>query len=296
MTELEIDPLQFEGLIWSDCPDVPLKLGKAALSTPDKAQLVIDFDNCMTTDDLDSFGAVQKLQNEQGKERDKFLKSIFEPIYESGNMDDYKAVLWWDLTLRNLVGTLKEDIELVDIGKTGEAMEPREGLVEYFSLLDELRIPSVVMSAGIKNPIDAFLEKNGLRPRIVIANRIYRDEETGKIVYDSGDITHTYNKQEKAHGNGEIEALRKERPSIIIVGDGSKDPLMGGEDKTNIVSFCVGMPQDLTPEQQNRFLRQKLTIEGYDAVSLDGTFRPIHRATGALALHGRGTDLQLVGS
>jgi 2-hydroxy-3-keto-5-methylthiopentenyl-1-phosphate phosphatase len=283
MPQLEIDPSQFEGLLWSDHPDLPAKLGRFALATPDETHQIFDADGCMTTDELDSWGVATMLQTPLGKERDELLNSIFYPTHKTGRMKDYEAVLWWTLTLDNFIDNFREDVGLEDISEAGKAMEARDGLVEHFELLERLGIPSVVMSAGIKNPIDAFLAKYNLRPKVVMANEFTLSEE-GKITYSNQDLIHINNKQEKAHGNGEIEELRRTRPYIFVVGDGSKDPRMAGTDTRNVLSIRTSMPQDLTPRQQISFFRRSIR-EGYDAISLDGSFRPIHRATGALALY-----------
>src|SRR5687767_15975262 len=96
MANLEIDPAEFKGLHWSGLPDLPCKLGRAALWTPEKAHEIVDFDATMTTAALDSWGVMSGLQNEAGREKYLALKEENYPIHQSGRMTDSHAASWWE--------------------------------------------------------------------------------------------------------------------------------------------------------------------------------------------------------
>lgn len=297
MARTEIDPSQFEGLLWSNHPDLPAKLGRFALATPDETHYLVDFDRCMTTSDLDTWGVTQSLQTKQGKEKDELLDAEYHPDYLRGLLSDEEITRWWRLTLDNIVTNIRPGTDLNDFREAGRAMTAREGLVEHFELLEKLGIPTVILSAGISNPISGFLDKYKLKPKLVIANELSQNPNTGKVGYDTDNLIDINRKYERALGNGDIEELRRTRPYVFVIGDGTQDARMAGPDRWNVVSIRTSMPQNLTPQEQACFLRISAE-KGFDAVSADGTFRPIHRATGALALHGtsEGTDLRFLGA
>jgi len=58
------------------------------------------------------------------------------------------------------------------------------------------------------------------------------------------------------------------------------DPQMSA-DPDRTLALCVGMPRNVSRDERNAFIAKRIK-EGYDGVSADGTFLPVHRTISGL--------------
>ena len=150
---------------------------------------------------------------------------------------------------------------------TRREMPARAHVKELFNLCRKKRIPTVLISAGIRDVINIWCEQYGIKPTKVLSTKLLFSD-TGFIKgWSRKSLIHALNKREKGHG--ELTKIKLKRPNTILIGDSTDDALMvDGEE--NVIRIMIHDPRKDAAEEPDRKLLQK-----FDLLIKDGTLFPV---------------------
>ena len=263
----EFDP-EAEGFIPHDIEALATKISRFALDGASRLHLVSDWDRTLTANggklDITSWEVAQRLLPPEGREQDRLFSEYYYARELDGTLTEQDAREWWRISLGLQV---EHHTNIHDMRRAvREArMRPRAGAVALFNLCETNDIPTVILSAGVRNVIDWVTEANDMHPSVVLATNLTTDAEGRITGWDEQTMIHGLNKNEMGHH--EISAIQSKRPNAILLGDDRKDPKMvEGDDRVIRIQVHDGRP--------TRYDRQESQEAGYDAV-ISGALSPV---------------------
>jgi len=150
------------------------------------------------------------------------LYEKYRPIEVAGKMTPTDAATWWSKVLDLYVQSklkwsgLAREIE--------ETVPARPGAKELFNICGKKGIPTVIISAGLKDVIELWCQKFEIKPTLVLSTNLRFDGAGYVCGWDKDSLIHIFNKREKGHK--ELKAIRQSRPNAILVGDSLDDAAM----------------------------------------------------------------------
>lgn len=205
-------------------------LGKVEAMTghADELHIVADFDRTQTvraegfTRDPSSWQIVAEHLDEDPKAVHDELYDHYIQFEKNNTMTTELAEEWWGKALKLFVAAGVNFNDIQD--EFYRQAAPRLGLRELFSVAKQADVPIVTLSAGVKNVLDIWYQKNGLEPLLTLASEMHTDEAGRAIGWDANTVIHMLNKSEIGHP--ELLRLRRERPHAIALGDALQDSEM----------------------------------------------------------------------
>ena len=200
-----------------------------------KYYVVADFDRTLTMGDSKTSWSILAdtplLPLSYTKERND-LYNKYRPIEIDESIDfetRFKLVReWYQKHIELFIKyQLKEDV--FNIANEYNSMQFRTGVLDFLKILNDNNIPLIIISAGIGNFIEAFLNKNNCYYNniSVISNKIiFKDG----IAVGVENIIHSLNKNETAIPTSIKEKI-KDRNNVILLGDQIGDLQMADETK-----------------------------------------------------------------
>lgn len=263
----EFDP-EAQGFIPHDIENLAAKISRIALDGVTKLHLVSDWDRTLTANggksDITSWEVAQRLLPPEGREQDQLFSEYYYARELEGTLTEQDAREWWRISL-GLQVEHQTNIHDMRRAVREARMRPRAGAVALFKLCDELEVPTVILSAGVRNVIEWVTESHDMHPSIILATNLRTDSEGRITGWDEQTLIHALNKSEM--GKQEISAVQASRPNTILLGDDRKDPRMvEGEDRVLRIQVHDGRP--------TRRDRQDSQEAGYDAV-INGALFPV---------------------
>lgn len=187
-----------------------------------------------------------------------------------GSMTNDHAAEWWSLILDLFVAN-KLDLKAVEADLL-ERANIRPGTTELFNVCREQNIPTVIMSAGVKDVIDMWNAVYKLDPTLVIATSLEINNAGQIIGWRKDSLVHALNKDEANHP--ELETIRLERPKTILVGDGMGDKNMAnGQDDVLRIRILDPRPDEVIDMAKER----EKTFAEFDAMIENGSLEPISK-------------------
>jgi HAD superfamily hydrolase (TIGR01544 family) len=204
------------------------KINRIKNAGKDKLHLVLDFDRTLTPG-----------RNAQGQEFTTWqmlhrhlpaslrieatrLYEKYRPLEIAGRMTISDAIAWWtsrlDLDIRSGLkwSDLAREIE--------ESMSARPGAKELFEICSQKGIPTIIISAGLRDVIELWCRKFEIKPTLVLSTNLRFDAKGYVCGWDKDSLIHIFNKREKGHQ--ELGAIRQSRPNTILAGDSLDDAVM----------------------------------------------------------------------
>jgi 5'-nucleotidase len=210
---------------------------KILTSGSKKLHVVSDFDRTLTKAFVDGEktpSVISELRkgnyiSEDYSKRASVLADKYHPIEINPeiSMEEKKKEMheWWSKHFQLLIesGLEKEHIQrVVENGR----IQPREGTLEFLDLLNEKRIPLVILSsAGLgEESIRMFLEKyRRMWDNIHIISNAYVWSPQGKAVGVKEPIIHIFNKDETTVHEFPFYNQIRSRKNVLLLGDSIGD-------------------------------------------------------------------------
>ena len=201
---------------------------------PDETIVVTDFDKTLTVDtgytSWSLFSRSGLMPEEYVTERNALhaqyypseIDPTLDPLVKNATMRT-----WWlghlELFIRY---RLRRDILSTIVANT-VYMRYREGIPGFLAHLREMRIPTVIVSAGVGDTIELFLRETGeWSDHIdIFSNRLKWDEDDACIGIHSEEIVHPCNKNTFMEG-GTHARLFEGKKLVILLGDSIEDVKM----------------------------------------------------------------------
>lgn len=232
--------------------------------------ILTDFDRTITVGNSDSSWSILSKSNLVPKgyvEERQALFNYYRP-YEIDESLDYKIknklmTEWWDKDINLLIKYKFSETIINEAAKNSRVMKFRNGAKEFLENMRDRNIPIIIISAGIGNFIEQFLNNNGCNfDNIYIVSNFIKFEN-GIAVGVSDNIIHSLNKNEVSLPK-KIMQLVLDRPNIILLGDSISDIKMAQEEKRNN-ALKIGFLEEKIEENRKYFEEQ------FDVVCTDDT-------------------------
>jgi HAD superfamily phosphoserine phosphatase-like hydrolase len=262
-----------KGLIVADPVNLEAKLAEFATLGASGLHAVFDFDRTLTVkrpgteDEVTTWHILREHLPEAGQAAYQQLFEKYRALELSGNMTQQDAVEWWSSIL-NLFVEHKINLGAVEEIFLDRA-SIRPGAGELFRLFESNGIPTVILSAGIREVIDIWCRKYNIQPTLVISTALKLDEENRISGWQKSTLVHVLNKSESTHP--ELLAIRAKRPLALVVGDGLDDASMASG-RQGVLRVRIMDPRaDETASKQE----EQKTFERFDALIKTGTLDPL---------------------
>lgn len=216
---------------------------KSISLTPNNFSVLMDFDRTITTkDSLGSWSILEnpKFMNPQFKEKTKILVNTYYPYeldYSISEEEKAKYMVEWYHKNMNLLYEYNLTYPILLNCVKDCNMKFHEGCKDFLNKLYKLNIPVIILSAGIGNVIEKWLEQNNcLYPNIHITANFIKFKNDKMLPFNDKMI-HTSNKSiDKLPINFKKEILSKDY--VLLFGDLIEDlNMLKGYNLSNILSF-----------------------------------------------------------
>ena len=236
--------------------------------------IVADFDRTLTQrrtgtyEDITSWNILRDHLPPEAQTECQRLFQIARPKELAGTMTEQDAIEWWSNVL-NIFTEHQLDMNAVERDFLNRA-SVRNGSKELFDLCDSLQIPTIILSAGVKEVIDLWASKYTISPSLVLSTELVLDENRHISGWKRDTLIHILNKSEIDHP--ELNRIRAERPLSIIFGDSINDSDMAiGEDDVLRIRIYDPRPDEVA-EIENERAR---TFEKFDLMVESGSLEPL---------------------
>lgn len=200
--------------------------------------VVADFDKTLTQSDSRTTWAILAdtgLMPEEYKKDRYELYNTYRPIEVDNTIDEKikfeKMQEWFEKHLELFAKYKLKESTLKQTAEDKDIMQLRKGVKEFLEFLHENNVPLIIISAGIGNYIEYYLENNNcyFSNIYIISNMIeFRDDVAVRIKK----IIHSLNKNEAALTEEILETI-KDKKQILLLGDQIADTKMVSENKRN---------------------------------------------------------------
>ncbi len=224
---------------------------------------VIDFDKTITTNSSqDSWSVSGILLGEDFKKNMDELYKIYRPIeldYKIEVKEKEKAMRVWYEQCMSLYFKYNLTEEKIKISVQKSKMEFREGAKEFLQNAYYKSIPIVILSAGIGNVIEQFLNENECYfENMYIISNFFEFDKEGKVQeFDNSKIIHTSNKTMNGKIPQSFQEKLKSRRYKILIGDLREDENMVEKEEWD-TTLKIGI---LKPETENMLEQYKSTFD-----------------------------------
>lgn len=237
----------------------------------DNIHLLLDFDRTLTKSrhksgkDISTWEILGNHLSAESKKAYRGLYEKYRPLELKNKLRAADAVLWWEGVLKLFK---KDKLKWSDIAKDVEINLPiRPGAKELFEFCKERNIPTIIISAGIKDVIELWCQKLEIFPTLVLSTNLTFSPEGIMNGWHKESLIHALNKKEKGHK--EVEKIRLVRPNTILVGDDMNDSAMiDGEEKVLRIGVYDSLGTD-DNEMANKFNGK------FDLVIKDGKLQSV---------------------
>lgn len=215
------NPYKPNGFIIADTKKTGNKLERFHRAGASYIHFLFDFDRTLTASSVSTWKLLYDLLPTAGREVSQASRNKYLALEAAGSLSPKDAHAWSssELNLHTLHGTNFQRIE-----KSAKSIKLREGSQEFFDLCKQLRLPTVILSAGIRDVIEIVLGQHNIQPDLVMSLKLLFAEDGRIIGWDGASLVNTHNKHKTT--NKFLDGLRKTHPYTILVGDTVADTAM----------------------------------------------------------------------
>ena len=235
------------------------KINKVKLDS-NNFYVVADFDKTLTEGTSNSTWGVLANANQVGaeyKERRTALYNKYRPIEIDQTISDEEKSMamteWWQAHINLFYEYGLKEQAIKDAIADGN-LKYREGAKDFMRKMYELNVPVIIISAGIGNVIEEFLNsENDYYSNIKIVSN-FIEFENGTIKSIKGETIHALNKNIVSLDE-ESKKLLENRKNILLLGDGLADlKMISEEEKENAIT--VGFLEEKIEENLEYFNKE----------------------------------------
>lgn len=260
-----------DGLIYDTASDIEAKIIRFKQAGTDQLQVVLDFDRTLTEKNKQDSVSWQLMRNHlppQGRVEAQKVFDHYRAIEIAEELTTEDAVAWWTASM-GIITKYRLDMTVVERDFLSQSTI-RPGTKELFDLCTQYNIPTVILSAGVKDVIDIWCKTYDIHPTIILSTTLKLDEKNRVVGWDADSIVHTLNKKEIGHP--ELTRIRAERSHTILAGDSMHDYDMAeGKDAVFRIRICDVSDDE---NQPNTALRTQ-TLKVFDSMIEQGTLEPV---------------------
>ncbi len=134
-----------------------------------------------------------------------------------------RMVEWWS-THVHVMGKYGLSRKIVEKIIAEQELGPREGLSTFLDTLSAKQVPLLILSAAVTDLIEGFLRKEKMmHDNMHVISNAFAYDAAGIVTGYQSMIIHSLNKSEVAVRDSPYFPLVKNRPNVILLGDGLGD-------------------------------------------------------------------------
>lgn len=219
------------------------------------------------------YGHHTELLGENHKNDSSSLFKKYYPIEQSGEYTDEQKqihmIQWW-----------KEEFELykkynfknstIDTIIEKNLIDLKDHTTDFLKLTNDLKLPTILYSAGVYNLIDGFIKKtnNNYKNINIIANQ-FKFDTSGNFIGTNGDVIHSQNKTFTQISNLPVYNTLKDKKTCILIGDSPSDiKMVEGSNFDTIlkIGFLNTIPKNIKYQDRLNIHRDRFDIilPGYE--------------------------------
>jgi HAD superfamily phosphoserine phosphatase-like hydrolase len=243
--------------------------------------LVFDFDRTLTikkpgaTDEVTTWHILRDHLPRAGQSDYMRLFDHYRKIELSGKMTVHEARAWWTSILQLFVA------HRVNLGQVESDFLARAtirpGAAEVFEFCAARGMPTVILSAGVREVIEIWCRNYDIHPDLVMSTGLRIDHDKAIVGWDENTLIHVLNKSEVSHAH--FDSVKSRRDNALVVGDSLDDASMASGDRNVIRVRVLDLRQDEPAGEQE----VSKTYARFDALIKDGTLYPLLRLLQLLA-------------
>ncbi|HSX35992.1 MAG TPA: HAD-IB family phosphatase [Patescibacteria group bacterium] len=263
------------GLVHANADKLAQKIEDFRQTGPDQLQIVFDFDRTLTVakpgtnDEVTTWHILNEHLPQGGQDRYQELFRHYRALEVSGEMTSNHAIEWWSSILDLFV---EHNVDMSEVAQDFlSKANIRPDAKELFALCAEHGIPTIILSAGIKDVIELWAQTYSINPSIILSTSLITDENKRVVGWDKQTLVHVLNKKEVGHP--ELTRIRSERRNVILIGDSLADADMA-EGTATVLRIRLYDPR--ADEQVAASIREQ-TLQVFDAMIENGTLEPARR-------------------
>ncbi len=268
------DPGAHKGLTLTSPGKVCKKLEHFAQVGSEHIYYLFDFDRTLTTskhtgDNPTTWQIMHDLLSDEERVTSDAIRKKYLTMELAGRMsaEDSRTFSSSMLDLHTNHGTNWYDIE-----KAARQVRLRDGSTELFAACDAAHMPTVILSAGIRNIIELIAREHAIHPTMLLSIQLQFAEDGRIIGWDKDSLVLTHTKHESVQQW--LAHIRSARPYTVLIGDTVEDArIVEGDDTVLRIRVC-----DLKNGENNTAYRQESAAAGYDLI-VEEDLAPLVRLT-----------------
>jgi HAD superfamily phosphoserine phosphatase-like hydrolase len=270
------NPKELVGFIANDPVNVTAKIERFARAGAARIHFLFDFDQTLTTRkhtgrDVTTWQILHGLLPKEGKKISKELRVKYLALESAGKLSVQDSNDWSlsILDLHRFHGT-----NMNAIREIAKQVKLRDGTRELFDICHQTDIPTIILSAGIRDIIELIAHENGINPTILLSIKLQIAQDGRIIGWDKNSMVFTHNKREKVEQ--ELFRIRAQRPLTVLVGDTLEDAQMvDGDENVLRIRVCDMTRDELKTDIE--YLQQSFAA-GYDMI-IEEDLEPLAKLT-----------------
>ncbi len=262
-----------DNLVFGDKAAVRNKLELICREGKDKLHAVFDFDRTLTPGrnengkDVASWKLLNRRLPADKKAVVDALYKKYRPMELRGEMTVADAIEWWSAVLDAYKG---RNLKWSELEVEVEQIVPaRSGVKELFDICGRKKIPTVIISAGIKDVIELWCRKFQISPTKILSTTLRFDDNGCVCGWKRESLIHNFNKREMGHS--ELAGLRRERPYAILAGDNIEDAAMA-DGIENVLRVFIDEARKDDSRGEHFY---EVIFEKFDIVIRGGNLQPL---------------------
>lgn len=270
--ELEyINRDSLQGFLVGDEKVVIGKLGRFQREGKGKTHLLFDFDRTLTVnnnkgEDITTWHILRSHFTPQAQRQYDDLFQRFRPLEIQQKLTQNDAIAWWEQTL-SLIKDSQVNMQKVEQNFLSKA-NARPYATEVFETCEQLGVPTVILSAGVKDVITLWCSYYKINPTVILSTQLKLGEGGLVIGWEKNSLIHVLNKREKGHAD--LSRIQVTHPLTILVGDSVHDADMV-EGEEDVIRIRVIDPREDENISHKRFAEE--TFQRFDLMIGNGSMK-----------------------
>lgn len=216
----QVHPVKSSAFIWRDSSSAKAKLDRFKHSGNHNVHLVWDWDGTIVEEVGTTWHALRDALPTELQKQHRELYYTYKPLEDRGELTKELEYKW---ILQALSLQVKNSTAMEDLLRTATKVRVRMGADQAFAVCEELGVPTLILSSGIKDIIAMISQNHGIKPTDILATELTWID--GKVSgWNETTIIMAKTKREKGHP--QLSKLRKQRPHAILFGNRPHDAFM----------------------------------------------------------------------
>jgi phosphoserine phosphatase len=254
------DPLTAKGLVWRDQAAAKKILSRYRKEGKELLHFVWDWDGTLVPTHGFSWQVMANTLPAAGRRQHIQLYNQYKPMEDRGELTRAKERAWSESALKLHV---KHRTPLKVIEEEAGRVKVRRYAELAFAVCERAAVPTIILSAGIKDVIDLVARKHRIHPTAVLGAELFFTKEGLLTGWKKDSLVDAKTKREMGHPD--LTHIRNQHPNAVLFGDQPQDAgMLSGP----ALRIRINGTHAQGTEDWEVYLKESWEA-GYDAVTTD---------------------------